>query len=143
MSPSPRSNVRPCSAPVTGKETSRRSRLASPAEASAITPPTIKRAEIATTRPQGDKRIAAHDTSGSGQETRAEGEDSEREAQAGAAVRVTPVGAVELTGALTEQQHRVGGGTERVGDRVAVLERERRPQLVADLGEQDVAAGHT
>ena len=55
-------------------------------------------------------------------------------------MRAAALVAVQLAGALGEQQHGVGGGAQRVGDRVAVLERERGPQLVADLGEQDVAA---
>jgi len=47
--------------------------LASPAKTSASNPPTIRRAEIATTRPHGDKRIAAHHTCGPGLKTRAAG----------------------------------------------------------------------
>ena len=62
---------------------------------------------------------------------------SAREGARGAAA----LAAAQLAAALGEHQDGVGRRTQRVGDVVAVLERERRPQLVADLGEEHSPRG--
>ena len=50
------------------------------------------------------------------------------------------LGALEPARALGEVEGQLAAEPERVGDQVAVVERDRRPQLVADLGEQHDAA---
>src|SRR3954469_1484633 len=134
MSPSARSKASPSTAPATGEE-ARSSRVeASAPTASASAPPTARRAEIATTRPHGDRRIDAR----AYLRSRPRGQDRSANvsghAQAHApAVRAPPALAVQLRAALSEQQGGAGAVAQRVGDQVAVVHRERRPQLVADL----------
>ena len=50
------------------------------------------------------------------------------------ASRRSPAGAIE------EGEGQLAGRPERVGDRMAVVERDRGPQLAVGLGDEDVAA---
>src|SRR6478735_1018835 len=140
MSPSATSNVKASSVPSTMNAGRTSLVEANEAITSAAIPPTTRRAEIATTRPHGESmRPRAYIRSRPLRQR--PGLVLLSEAETGAAVRAAALFAPELTAARAEHQHGVRAGPQRVGDGVPVVERQRGPQLLADLGDQDVARG--
>ena len=83
---------------------------------------------------RGRSRWSAPELAGQEVVVGADGEDARQAPHAPA------LGALEPARALGEVEGQLAAEPERVGDQVAVVERDRRPQLVADLGEEDDAA---
>src|SRR4051812_24552224 len=140
MSPSATSSVSASSEPSTMNAGRTSLVEANDAITSAAMPPTTRRAEIATTRPHGESmRPRAYIRSRPPRQR--PGREGLREAQAGTAMRAPALFTPELAAARAEQQHGVRAGSQRVGDGVPVVERERGPQLLAALGGQDLTPG--